>query len=126
MPASAVSKATLVHLPRVLDLELRPLGIRGNAAAPALLDNARTRPSLPPALLAHATAPGAIADIIVYLVSKRRRAGQRCGRARLRRLTVFPLLRTPRKDDHVTHLRARNSRRGPHQVVRGSTRAPRY
>ena len=69
MAAAAVSKAALVHLTRVLDLELRPLGIRVNAVAPALIVNARNRPYLPPDLLAHATAPGAIADIIVYLVS---------------------------------------------------------
>jgi NAD(P)-dependent dehydrogenase (short-subunit alcohol dehydrogenase family) len=53
----------------VLDLELRPLGIRVNAVAPTLIDNARNRPYLTPGLLAHAVAPGAIADIIVYLVS---------------------------------------------------------
>jgi len=69
MATSAVSKAALVYLIRVLDLELRPLGIRVNAVAPALIDNAKNRPYLPPDLLAHAVAPGAIADIIVYLVS---------------------------------------------------------
>ena len=69
MAAAAVSKAALVHLTRVLDLELRPLGIRVNAVAPQLIVNARNRPYLTPDLLAHATAPGAIADIIVYLVS---------------------------------------------------------
>src|SRR6266511_2431646 len=36
----SVSKAALVHLIRVLDLELRPLGIRVNAVAPQLLDTA--------------------------------------------------------------------------------------
>src|SRR6266566_1996909 len=69
MAAYAVSKAALVHLTRVLDLELRPLGIRVNAVTPALLDTAKNRPYLPPDLLAHATAPGAVADIIAYLVS---------------------------------------------------------
>jgi NAD(P)-dependent dehydrogenase (short-subunit alcohol dehydrogenase family) len=69
MATAAVSKAALVHLTRVLDLELRPLGIRVNAVAPALIVNARNRPYLPPDLLAHATAPGAVADVIVYLVS---------------------------------------------------------
>jgi NAD(P)-dependent dehydrogenase (short-subunit alcohol dehydrogenase family) len=69
MAAYAVSKAALAHLTRVLDLELRPLGIRVNAVAPALIVNARNRPYLPPDLLAHATEPGVIADIIVYLVS---------------------------------------------------------
>jgi len=69
MAAYAVSKAALVHLTRVLDLELRPLGIRVNAVAPALIVNAKNRPYLTADLLAHAVAPGAIADIIVYLVS---------------------------------------------------------
>ena len=68
MAAYALSKAALVHLTRVLDLELRPLGIRVNAVAPQQLDTAKTRPYLTPDLLAHAVAPEAVADIIVYLV----------------------------------------------------------
>ena len=59
MAAYAVSKAAPVHLTRVLDLELRPLGIRVNAASPQQLDTAKT----------HAVTPEAVADIIVYLVS---------------------------------------------------------
>ena len=69
MAAYAVSKAALVHLVRVLDLELRPLGIRVNAVAPQLLDTAKNRPYLTPDLLAHAVTPEAVADIIAYLVS---------------------------------------------------------
>jgi NAD(P)-dependent dehydrogenase (short-subunit alcohol dehydrogenase family) len=69
MATYGVSKAALVHLTRVLDLELRPLGIRVNAVAPQLLDTAKNRPYLPADVLAHAVAPEAIADIIVYLVS---------------------------------------------------------
>src|SRR5882724_7972351 len=69
MATYAVSKAALVHLTRVLDLELRPLGIRVNAVAPAIIDTAKNRPYLPPELLAHAVAPEAIADLIAYLVS---------------------------------------------------------
>jgi NAD(P)-dependent dehydrogenase (short-subunit alcohol dehydrogenase family) len=69
MAAYAVSKAALVHLTRVLDLELRPLGIRVNAVAPQQFDTAKNRPYLTPDLLAHAVAPDAAADIIVYLVS---------------------------------------------------------
>ena len=53
----------------MLDLELRPLGIRVNAVAPQLLDTAKNHPYLTPDLLAHAVAPGAVADIIAYLVS---------------------------------------------------------
>jgi NAD(P)-dependent dehydrogenase (short-subunit alcohol dehydrogenase family) len=69
MATYSVSKAALVHLTRVLDLELRPLGIRVNAVAPQLLDTAKTRPYLPADLLAHAVTPEAVADIIAYLVS---------------------------------------------------------
>ena len=69
MAAYAVSKAALVHLTRVLDLELRPLGIRVNAVAPQLLDTAKNRPCLTPDLLAHAVTPEAVADTIAYLVS---------------------------------------------------------
>ena len=69
MVTYAVSKAALAYLTRVLDLELRPLGIRVNAVAPQLLDTAKNRPFLTPDLLAHATAPSAVADLIVYLVS---------------------------------------------------------
>ncbi|HXC82772.1 MAG TPA: SDR family oxidoreductase [Trebonia sp.] len=69
MAAYALSKAALVHLTRVLDVELRPLGIRVNAVAPQLLDTAKNHPYLSPELLAHAVAPEAVADIIVYLVS---------------------------------------------------------
>jgi len=69
MVTYAVSKAALVHLTRVLDLELRPLGIRVNAVAPQLLDTAKNRPFFTPDVLAHAVAPEAVADIIVYLVS---------------------------------------------------------
>jgi NAD(P)-dependent dehydrogenase (short-subunit alcohol dehydrogenase family) len=69
MAAYAVSKAALVHLTRVLDLELRPLGIRVNAVAPQLIDTAKTHPYLTPDLLPHAVTTEAVADIIAYLVS---------------------------------------------------------
>jgi NAD(P)-dependent dehydrogenase (short-subunit alcohol dehydrogenase family) len=65
----SVSKAALAHLTRVLDLELRPLGIRVNAVAPQLIDTAKTRPYLTPELLAQAVSPQAIAGIIAFLVS---------------------------------------------------------
>jgi NAD(P)-dependent dehydrogenase (short-subunit alcohol dehydrogenase family) len=65
----SVSKAALVHLISVLDLELRPLGIRVNAVAPQILDTAKNRPYLTPDLLAHALLPEAVADVIAFLVS---------------------------------------------------------
>ena len=64
-----ISKAALVYLTRVLDLELRPLGIRVNAVAPQLLDTAKNHPYLTPDQLAGAVAPEAVADLIVYLAS---------------------------------------------------------
>ena len=69
MAAYAVSKAALVHLTRILDLELRPLGIRVNSIAPQLLDTARNRVAFPEELLAHAVAPEAIAEVVAFLVS---------------------------------------------------------
>jgi NAD(P)-dependent dehydrogenase (short-subunit alcohol dehydrogenase family) len=69
MAAYAISKAALVHLTRVLDLELRPLGIRVNAVAPQQLDTVKTHPYLTPDQLAHAVTPEAVADLIAYLVS---------------------------------------------------------
>jgi NAD(P)-dependent dehydrogenase (short-subunit alcohol dehydrogenase family) len=53
----------------VLDLELRPLGIRVDAVAPQLPDTAKNRPYPAPDLLAHALSPEAVADIIAHLVS---------------------------------------------------------
>jgi NAD(P)-dependent dehydrogenase (short-subunit alcohol dehydrogenase family) len=69
LAAYSVSKAALVHLTRVLDIELRPQGIRVNAVVPQLLDTARNREALAAEVMAHAVAPQAIADIIAFLVS---------------------------------------------------------
>jgi NAD(P)-dependent dehydrogenase (short-subunit alcohol dehydrogenase family) len=69
MAAYSVSKAALVHLTRILDVELRPHGIRVNAVAPQLMDTAANRGSFPPELMAHAVAPEVIAGLIAFLVS---------------------------------------------------------
>ena len=69
MAAYSVSKAALVHLTRVLDVELRPHGIRVNAVAPQLIDTPVTRASFPAEVIAHAVAPEAIAGVIAFLVS---------------------------------------------------------
>jgi NAD(P)-dependent dehydrogenase (short-subunit alcohol dehydrogenase family) len=45
--AYSVSKAALVHLTRILDIKLRPQGIRVNAVAPQLLDTPRNRAMFP-------------------------------------------------------------------------------
>jgi NAD(P)-dependent dehydrogenase (short-subunit alcohol dehydrogenase family) len=69
MAAYSVSKAALVHLTRVLDVELRPHGIRVNAVAPQLLDTPANRATFPAGALARAVAPEAIAEVIAFLVS---------------------------------------------------------
>ena len=69
MAAYSVSKAALVHLTRILDIELRPHGIRVNAVAPQLLDTPANRATFSAEMLAHATAPDVIADAIAFLVS---------------------------------------------------------
>ena len=69
MAAYSVSKAALVYLTRVLDVELRPNGIRVNAVAPQLIDTPVTRAAFPAEVIAHAVAPEAIAAVIAFLVS---------------------------------------------------------
>jgi NAD(P)-dependent dehydrogenase (short-subunit alcohol dehydrogenase family) len=69
MAAYSASKAALVHLTRILDVELRPHGIRVNAVAPQLLDSAANRATFPQEAMAHAVAPEAIAGVIAFLVS---------------------------------------------------------
>jgi NAD(P)-dependent dehydrogenase (short-subunit alcohol dehydrogenase family) len=70
MAAYAASKAALVHLTRILDVELRPLGIRVNSVAPQLLNTQVTRAAFPKEVLAHAVAPEAIAEVVAFLVSE--------------------------------------------------------
>jgi 3-oxoacyl-[acyl-carrier protein] reductase len=67
MAAYGLSKAALSHLVGILDLELRPHGIRVNAVAPQLIDTAANRATFPAELLAHAVRPEAIANVIAFL-----------------------------------------------------------
>jgi NAD(P)-dependent dehydrogenase (short-subunit alcohol dehydrogenase family) len=69
MAAYSASKAALAHLTRLLDIELRPHGIRVNAVAPQLLDTPANRAIFPDDVMAHVVAPEAIADVIAFLVS---------------------------------------------------------
>jgi NAD(P)-dependent dehydrogenase (short-subunit alcohol dehydrogenase family) len=69
MTAYSLGKAALVHLTRILDVELRPQGIRVNAVAPQLLDTATNRAAFPPDVMSQAVAPEAIAEVIAFLVS---------------------------------------------------------
>lgn len=67
--AYGVSKAALVHLCRILDVELRPQGIRVNVVAPQLIATEKNKALIPPEMLADAVEPEAIADVIAFLVS---------------------------------------------------------
>ena len=67
MAAYSLSKAALSHLIRILDLELRPHGIRVNAVAPELIDTTANRAIFPAEMLTHAVKPEAIANVIAFL-----------------------------------------------------------
>ena len=67
MAAYSLSKAALSHLVRILDLELRPHGIRVNAVAPQLINTAANRAIFPAELLAHAVEPEAVANVVAFL-----------------------------------------------------------
>ena len=67
--AYGASKAALVHLVRILDVELRPHGIRVNAVAPQIIATEKNKALFPPEMLAGAVEPEAIADVIAFLVS---------------------------------------------------------
>lgn len=69
MVAYGASKAALVHLTRMLDIELRPDGIRVNAVAPQLLDTPANRAAFPQDAMKRAVKPEAIAGVIAFLVS---------------------------------------------------------
>jgi NAD(P)-dependent dehydrogenase (short-subunit alcohol dehydrogenase family) len=69
MAAYSISKAALSYLTRILDVELRPQGIRVNAVAPQLIDTPANRASVPSDVMAHAVSAQAIADVIAFLVS---------------------------------------------------------
>ncbi|MEU5413857.1 MULTISPECIES: SDR family NAD(P)-dependent oxidoreductase [Streptomyces] len=70
LTAYSVSKAATAHLTRVLDVELRPLGIRVNAVLPRLIATEANKAVLPPELLATASTPEAVAGAIALLVSE--------------------------------------------------------
>jgi NAD(P)-dependent dehydrogenase (short-subunit alcohol dehydrogenase family) len=68
--AYSASKAALIQLVRVLDLELRPRGIRVNAIAPQVIATEKNKMLLPPELLERAVSPVAIAAVVAFLVSE--------------------------------------------------------
>lgn len=68
--AYSLSKAALVHMTRVLDLELRHENIRLNAIVPRLLDTPANRGAIPADVLDRATKPEQLAAVIAFLVSE--------------------------------------------------------
>ncbi len=67
--AYGITKAALAHLGRILDLELRPHGIRVHVLLPQLIATAANKAALPPHLLTSAATPEAIADTIASLTT---------------------------------------------------------
>ena len=67
LAAYSLSKAALSHLVRILDLELRPHGIRVNAVAPQLINTTVNQSLFPAEVLAHAVQPEAVANVIAFL-----------------------------------------------------------
>jgi NAD(P)-dependent dehydrogenase (short-subunit alcohol dehydrogenase family) len=68
--AYGVTKAALAHLGRVLDLELRPHGIRVNVILPGIIETAANAAVLPPSVMARAVSPTAIARVVSFLVGE--------------------------------------------------------
>ena len=66
--AYSMSKAALVHLVRILDLELQPHGIRVNAILPQVIATEKNKALLPPEFLSNAVGPEALARVIEFLV----------------------------------------------------------
>ncbi|HTJ31763.1 MAG TPA: SDR family NAD(P)-dependent oxidoreductase [Dactylosporangium sp.] len=67
LAAYSLGKAALTQLVRVLDLELRPQGIRVNAVAPQLIDTPKNRSYFPAEVMAHSVTPEALATVIAFL-----------------------------------------------------------
>jgi NAD(P)-dependent dehydrogenase (short-subunit alcohol dehydrogenase family) len=67
--AYGLSKAALAHLVGILDVELRPHGIRVNAVVPQVMATAKNKSIFPPEALVGAVEPDAVAGLIAFLVS---------------------------------------------------------
>lgn len=68
------AKSGVARLTEALAAELRPRRIRANAILPAIIDTPTNRRDMPDADPAEWTAPGAIAEVVDFLVSDRSRA----------------------------------------------------
>lgn len=67
--AYSLSKAAVVHLTKVLNLELRDENIRVNAVVPRLLDTPANRAAIPAGVMDRATKPEQLAEVIAFLLS---------------------------------------------------------
>ncbi|HYC04045.1 MAG TPA: SDR family oxidoreductase [Azospirillaceae bacterium] len=74
MGAYAASKAGVHRLTEALAAELRPRGIRVNAVLPGIIDTPQNRADMPDADRSGWTAPGAVAELILFLASPAARA----------------------------------------------------
>jgi NAD(P)-dependent dehydrogenase (short-subunit alcohol dehydrogenase family) len=70
MAAYAVAKVALHALVRVLALENREVGVRVNAVLPGTIDTPANRRAMPDADPSKWTAPGAVAEVVVFLLSR--------------------------------------------------------
>ncbi len=95
MAAYGLSKATLSHLVRILDLELPPHGIGVNAVGPQLLDTSRNRTGLPGGGASTRRPTGNGRGHHRLPRQRPRRTSRRRGRASLRRLA---------RPHHILHL----------------------
>jgi NAD(P)-dependent dehydrogenase (short-subunit alcohol dehydrogenase family) len=69
--AYSLTKAALIHLVRILDLELRPSGVRVNVVLPHVIATEKNKSILPPEFLSGAVEPDALAKVIEFLASDR-------------------------------------------------------
>lgn len=67
--AYSLTKAALIHLVRILDLELRPSGVRVNVVLPHVIATDKNKSILPPEFLSGAVEPDALAKVIEFLAS---------------------------------------------------------
>ena len=95
MAAYSLSKAALSHLVRILDLELRPHGIRVNAVAPQLIDTAANRALFPAERAGPRRRAGSGRERHRLPRRRPRRARQRRDRPGLRRLALNGRLSRP-------------------------------
>jgi len=74
MAAYSAAKSAVIRLTEAMALELRERNINVNCVLPSIIDTPQNRTAMPDADPKHWVAPEALADVIVFLASKRARA----------------------------------------------------